>query len=78
MSWRTEALCAQVDPELWFPDKGDAVSAQLARAICQQCPVRAECLAEALENNFGYGIWGGLSIKERQRHRKNSKEEATA
>lgn len=63
-SWREMALCAQVDPELWFPEMGEPSAA--AKLICGWCEVRAECLAFALANNEQYGVWGGLSVKDRQ------------
>ena len=55
--WRAHALCAQVDPELWFPEKGG--SAAPAKRICFACPVRIECLSYALETGQDDGIWGG-------------------
>lgn len=63
--WMTDALCAQVDPESFFPDQG--ASARDAKAICARCPVRAECLAYALERDERFGVWGGQSEKERRR-----------
>jgi WhiB family redox-sensing transcriptional regulator len=67
-AWRDLALCAQVDPELWFSDSPWQYRA--ARAICGECPVRAECLAFALEHNEQFGMWGGLVPQERrQLHR---------
>jgi WhiB family redox-sensing transcriptional regulator len=63
--WRDEALCAYIDPDLWFPSQGGLGAA--ARRICGQCPVRAECLEDALSHHDMYGIWGGLSYKERLR-----------
>jgi len=62
--WRKEALCAQADPERWFPDKGG--NPRPAQAICAICPVREECLADALANNETYGIWGGKTARQRQ------------
>ena len=61
--WQDHALCAQVDPELWFPEKGE--SSRPAKRICQRCPVQAECRSAALARCEQYGIWGGLSYKER-------------
>src|SRR5690625_3869896 len=63
-AWMKEALCAQVDAEIWFPTKGG--SNKLARSICAQCPVKAECLEYSLtlEDN-PWGIWGGTSMKDR-------------
>ena len=60
-----DALCAQTDPELFFPDVG--MSNALAKKICGACPVQAECLEWALTNGEDYGIWGGLTAKERYR-----------
>ena len=63
--WRVRALCAEADPDEWFPEKGG--SSRKAKAICAGCPSRLPCLEYALENNEGYGIWGGLSEQERHR-----------
>lgn len=52
------ALCAQVDPELFFPEQGE--SSAKARMICNRCDVQAECLSWAIEQNIRYGVWGGL------------------
>jgi WhiB family redox-sensing transcriptional regulator len=57
--WQDAALCAQVDPDRWYPEKGGSVREPVS--VCRQCPVRAECLEYALENNEGYGVWGGMS-----------------
>lgn len=65
-TWRQFALCAQVDiGEMWFPEKGG--STRDAKKVCAACPVRAECLDYALKNGERYGIWGGLSERERRR-----------
>lgn len=63
--WMSEALCAEIDPELWFPPASS--SPGRAKAVCQSCQVRAECLSYALENGIEFGVWGGLSEPERQR-----------
>jgi len=63
--WATEALCAQTDPESFFPDKGG--SAREAKKVCAQCFVQAECLDWALSTNERFGIWGGLSERERRK-----------
>lgn len=65
--WQAQALCAQTDPEAFFPDKGGSTRA--AKAVCARCPVRAECLAFALENDERFGVWGGLSERERRQLR---------
>jgi WhiB family redox-sensing transcriptional regulator len=58
-----DALCAQTDPEIFFPEKGE--SSARARSICLQCPVRRECLLYAIENNERHGVWGGLPTRAR-------------
>lgn len=69
--WVEYAVCAQCDPEIFFPEKGG--STRQAKAICISCPVRAACLAYALERDEKFGLWGGLSERERRelkrRHR---------
>ena len=66
--WRERALCAQTDPEAFFPDKGD--STQEAKRICLGCEVRAECLEYALASDERFGIWGGMSALERRAARR--------
>ena len=65
MTWQENALCAQTDPEAFFPEKGG--STREAKRICVGCEVKAECLAYALSNDERFGIWGGLSERERRR-----------
>lgn len=69
-AWIGDALCAQTDPEAFFPDLGD--STRSAKAVCMACPVRRQCLAFALENDERFGVWGGLSVNERRALRKSS------
>ncbi|MGO8961560.1 MAG: WhiB family transcriptional regulator [Streptosporangiaceae bacterium] len=61
--WSDFALCAEVDPELFFPEKGG--TSALAKRVCRACPVRTECLEDALGRNEKFGIRGGLSERER-------------
>jgi hypothetical protein len=63
--WRDLALCAQVDPELFFPEKGG--SSRAAKQVCAGCDVRAECLQDALDRWELFGVWGGLSECERRK-----------
>lgn len=63
--WQEKALCAQTDPEAFFPEKGG--STREAKRICAGCEVRAECLEYALAFDERFGIWGGLSERERRR-----------
>ena len=66
-SWREDALCAETDPEAFFPEKGG--STREAKRVCVGCAVRMECLEYALSNDERFGIWGGLSERERRRLR---------
>ena len=68
LSWQTDALCAQTDPEAFFPEKGG--STRDAKRICTTCEVKAQCLDYALQNDERFGIWGGLSERERRRLRR--------
>lgn len=63
--WQELALCAQTDPEAFFPEKGG--STREAKKICTGCEVKAECLEYALAHDERFGIWGGLSERERRR-----------
>jgi len=63
--WWFEGLCAQTDPELFFPEKGGSV--REAKAVCAGCPVRGDCLEYALAHGERYGVWGGTSEHERRR-----------
>lgn len=63
--WRPLALCSQVDPELWYPEKGG--STQAAKKICRRCPVRPECFDYAMEVDDRFGVWGGYSDRERKK-----------
>ena len=68
LAWQQHALCAQTDPEAFFPEKGG--STREAKAVCQSCSVREECLEYALAHDERFGIWGGLSERERRRLRR--------
>ena len=70
LDWQERALCAQTDPEAFFPEKGG--STREAKRICQSCEVRDECLEYALEHDERFGIWGGLSERERRRLKKRA------
>jgi WhiB family transcriptional regulator, redox-sensing transcriptional regulator len=63
--WQERALCAQTDPEAFFPEKGG--STREAKRICLGCEVRDACLEYALAHDERFGIWGGLSERERRR-----------
>jgi len=67
--WQNHAACN--DPavaDVFFPDKGGTT--REAKRICAGCPVREPCLQYALDNDERYGVWGGLSERQRRRLRK--------
>ena len=70
LAWQADALCAQTDPEAFFPEKGG--STRDAKKICTTCEVRSECLEYALQNDERFGIWGGLSERERRKLRRRA------
>lgn len=70
LAWQVDALCAQTDPEAFFPEKGG--STREAKRICDGCEVRSECLEYALANDERFGIWGGLSERDRRKLRREA------
>lgn len=70
LNWQERALCAQTDPEAFFPEKGG--STREAKKVCLGCDVRGECLEYALQNDERFGIWGGLSERERRKLKKRA------
>ena len=70
LGWQERALCAQTDPEAFFPEKGG--STRDAKRVCVGCEVRSACLEYALANDERFGIWGGLSERERRRLKKEA------
>jgi len=68
----TDALCAEIDPELWFPStdgnrtQSSYVAANYAKSVCARCPLITQCLLTALNNKEEYGIWGGATPSERK------------
>ena len=66
--WQDQANCLGVDPDLFFPERG--ASTREAKEVCRGCVVRLQCLEYALSNGEKFGIWGGLSERERRRLRR--------
>jgi WhiB family redox-sensing transcriptional regulator len=66
--WMDRGNCLGVDPDLFFPARG--ASTREAREVCRGCVVREQCLEYALVNAEKFGIWGGLSERERRRIRR--------
>ncbi|MEV6794497.1 WhiB family transcriptional regulator [Streptomyces sp. NPDC051320] len=63
LAWQERALCAQTGPEFFFPDPGS--STREAKRLCGVCEERVTCLEYALDHDERFGVWGGLSEKER-------------
>ncbi|QRV02096.1 WhiB family transcriptional regulator [Arcanobacterium phocisimile] len=62
-TWAVHAACADVDPDSLFV-RGAAQ--RQVRNVCFSCQVRLECLADALDSNASFGVWGGLTERERR------------
>ena len=60
-TWAAQAACATVEPDQLF---GKGAEQRDARSLCFACPVRMECLAEALNSESSFGVWGGLTERE--------------
>jgi WhiB family redox-sensing transcriptional regulator len=66
-TWRDQARCRGVDPAIFYPSEEDDALAEVARAICEVCPVREVCLEHALTVREKEGVWGGFTARERRR-----------
>ncbi len=66
--WQEQGACLDHNPELFYPERESGKMSSLpAKRICADCPVRIECLNTALRRHEQYGVWGGLSERERRR-----------
>jgi WhiB family redox-sensing transcriptional regulator len=63
MDWTTRAACRTNDPDELFVQ---GAAQNRAKQVCLGCPVRAECLADALDNRVEFGVWGGMTERERR------------
>jgi WhiB family transcriptional regulator, redox-sensing transcriptional regulator len=70
--WQEQAECLTAESDLFFPERGSPGDS--AKRICVNCGVRLECLEYALANGERYGIWGGLTERERTRLRRQAKQ----
>jgi WhiB family redox-sensing transcriptional regulator len=68
LSWQDLANCRGADADLFFPERG--ASTRAAKSICRECQVRPECLEFAIVSSEKFGIWGGLSERERRKIRR--------
>ncbi len=66
-TWRDQARCRGVDPQIFHPSEEDEVAADAAKAICARCPVVDSCLEFAISAREKDGVWGGLTARERRR-----------
>ncbi|MEV5904573.1 MULTISPECIES: WhiB family transcriptional regulator [Streptomyces] len=71
LGWQREALCAQTGAEFFFPEPGSSV--REAKRICGMCEMRSACLEYALDNDERFGVWGGMSEKERLNLRRTAR-----
>jgi WhiB family transcriptional regulator, redox-sensing transcriptional regulator len=63
--WEDQARCRQYDPELFFDPR--ARSERRAKSICSRCPVQSDCLLLAMQSHADFGVWGGLTSRERRK-----------
>jgi WhiB family redox-sensing transcriptional regulator len=64
LEWQNDAACRDVGGDAWYPE--ERMRAPIAKSICEGCPVRTQCLEDALERHDQHGIWGGYSVEERR------------
>ena len=82
MSYPELAACMD-KPRLFFGPEGEGIADRWrreseAKAICWDCPVRDECLTDAILNDARFGVWGGTGEKERQRYLKRLRAQAVS
>ena len=68
LAWQDLANCRGADPDLFFPERG--ASTRTAKSICRECSVQAECIEFAIVSSEKFGIWGGMSERERRKIRR--------
>jgi WhiB family transcriptional regulator, redox-sensing transcriptional regulator len=68
LAWKEYANCLGVDPDLFFPERG--ASTREAKEVCKGCVVSDACLEYSLVHGEKFGVWGGLSERERRRIRR--------
>lgn len=71
-SWIQRAACRGLDTNMFYPERGDKNMAKAARSVCEQCPVIDDCMEYGISEKFG--LWGGTSVMERRRLRKQRKQ----
>lgn len=73
LEWVDKSACADMNPDIFFPKKGDYRTLMLAKSICADCVVKEECLEYAIKTRAS-GVYGGTSEKQRRQiiHERNS------
>jgi WhiB family redox-sensing transcriptional regulator len=66
-TWHNRAACRGLDPAIFYPSDEDEAEAEVAKAVCGECPVREACLEHALARREKDGVWGGFTERERRR-----------
>ena len=66
-----DALCAQVDNDVFFPE-GQGASVRVAKLVCRRCDVQQDCLDYAVKHKIVHGVWGGMADRERRAYRRAS------
>ncbi|MBT8211883.1 MAG: WhiB family transcriptional regulator [Acidimicrobiia bacterium] len=73
-NWREDASCLGAEADLFFPISEESSEATRAKAICEGCPVRDECLQYAFSTKQTEGVWGGMTGSERRRYLRRERE----
>jgi WhiB family redox-sensing transcriptional regulator len=71
--WKLQGECTKYPWGTMFPDPGDTDVIATAKAVCNACPVRVDCLTWAIEKHEYYGVWGGETEEERKEMRRETK-----
>jgi WhiB family redox-sensing transcriptional regulator len=76
--WMEQALCSEIDPELWFPDtqRHGSANDNTAMRICRSCEVQMKCFNFAMENDIRYGIYGATTARQRRKLTKQKEQRA--
>ena len=66
-TWHNRAACRGLDPAIFYPSDEDEAEAEVAKAVCGECPVREACLSTRSARREKDGVWGGFTERERRR-----------